>query len=235
MGGVAFHALNLLDAGSHEAQSEVLEVPQANMLASSMMGVWTRVGVPLAAQFDNHSNFRGGIPPASASFGPVVAACLDLGVTPRFIPLREPWRNGVVERFNDVWDKSFFRTEHFTGLDHLREENASFIAFHNVQHRYAAHGGASPAEIWDGRGRHLLDPGYRAPTRLPAKGWIEAVRYVRSSGLVDLWGKRVSLAEPYRHAYVTAFIRVRAKQVSILTTDGEIAHEGPFPISRVLR
>ena len=40
-----------------------------------------------------------------------MAACLDLDVTARFIPVREPWRNGVIEHFNDVWDKSFFRTK----------------------------------------------------------------------------------------------------------------------------
>lgn len=96
-------------------------------------------------------------------------------------------------------DKSFFRIERFSDLDHLRVENASFIAFHNVQHRYAAHGGASPAEIWRSRPRFLLESDYRAPTRLPAKGWIEAIRYVRSNGLVDLWGKRITLEEEHRH------------------------------------
>ncbi len=114
-------------------------------------------------------------------------------------------------------------------------ENAAFIAFHNVQHRYAAHGGASPEEIWRGRHRYLLDPGYRVPARLPAKGVIEAVRYVRSSGMVDLWGRLIALAEDHRHAYVTAMIQVRAKQVVIVTTDGEVVHEGPFPINRVIR
>jgi len=234
-GGVEFHALNLLDVGSHEAASEILPSPRPNLMATGLIGMWSRVGIPLAAQFDNHSNFRGGIPPASASFGPVVATCLDLGVVPRFIPLREPWRNGVVERFNDVWDKSFFRTERFADLDHLRMENASFIAFHNVQHRYAAHGGASPAEIWRSRPRFLLESDYRAPSRLPAKGWIEAIRYVRSNGLVDLWGKRIVLEPDHRHAYVTAVIGVRTKHVTVVTTDGDVAYEGPFPINRVLR
>lgn len=234
-GGVEFHALNLLDVGSHEASSEIVEVPRPNLLATGLVGMWSKVGIPLTAQFDNHSNFRGGIPPAWASFGPVVATCLDLGVVPRFIPLREPWRNGVVERFNDVWDKSFFRTERFTDLEHLSRENAAFIAFHNVQHRYGAHGGRSPGEIWSGRPRDLLDSGYRAPARLPAKGWIEAVRYVRSNGAVDLWGRRITLAESHRHAYVTAVIRVRAKAVTVVTMDGDIAYEGPFTVSRELR
>jgi hypothetical protein len=142
---------------------------------------------------------------------------------------------GVVEHFNDVWDKSFFRTERFIGLDHLRAENAAFIDFHNTEHRYAAHGGASPAEIWRGRRRDTLNSDYLVPTRLPARGRIEAVRYVRSSGLVDLWGRRITIEESYRHQYVTAIIRVRAKRVTVVTTEGELAHEGPFPINRVLR
>jgi len=52
-------------------------------------------------------------PTQMANFSPIVAICLDLGVVARFIPIREPWRNGVIERFNNVWDKSFFRTEVF--------------------------------------------------------------------------------------------------------------------------
>jgi hypothetical protein len=104
--------------------------------------------------------------------GPIVATCLDLGVTARFIPLREPWRNGVIEHVNDVWDKSFFRTERFANIDHLLAENNVFIDFHNQQHRYAAHGGASPAEIWQGRHRNPLHPGYRPPTRPPSRGRI---------------------------------------------------------------
>lgn len=234
-GGVEFHALNLIDVGSHEAAGEIVQAPRPNLLAAGLVAMWSRVGVPVAAQFDNHSNFRGAIPPAYAYFGPIVAACLDLGVTARFIPLREPWRNGVVEHFNDVWDKSFFRTERFTGLDHLRAENTAFIDFHNAEHRYAAHGGASPGEIWHGRPRNTLNPDHLVPTRLPARGRIEAVRYVRSSGFVDLWGRRLTVQESHRHQYVTAIIRVRAKHVAVVTIEGELAYEGPFPINRVLR
>lgn len=34
-----------------------------------------------------------------------------------------------------VWDKSFFRTDLFSGLDHLRTENFALIDFHNLHHR----------------------------------------------------------------------------------------------------
>ena len=176
-GGAVFHALNLIDIGSHEVASDILDVVRPPHVAASIAAMWSTVGVPTVAQFDNHANFRGAIQPAFEHFGPVVATCLDLGVIPRFIPLREQWRSGIVERFNDVWDKSFFRTEIFRSCDHLRSENDAFIRFHNSHHRYAAHGGASPEEIRRDRPRDTLDPLYRPPTRLPARGRIEVVRF----------------------------------------------------------
>ena len=234
-GAVEFHALNLIDVGSHAAGSEILAAPRPTLVAAGMAQMWTTLGVPAVAQFDNHSNFRGGIPPAWSHFGPVVATCLDLDVVARFVPLREPWRNRIVEHFNDVWDKSFFRTARFTGLDHLRAENASFVAFHNHHHRYSAHGGASPDEVWAGRLYHPLTRGYQVPTSLPAKGRIEVIRYVRSNRVVDLFGKRLTLAEEHTHQYVTAIIKVRAKQLIVVTINGEIIHDGNFAISRLLR
>jgi putative transposase len=234
-GAVEFHALNLVDVGSHAADSAILTAPRPNWVAARMATMWSTLGVPAVAQFDNHSNFRGGIPPAWANFGPVVATCLDLDVVPRFIPLREPWRNGVVEHFNDVWDKSFFRTARFGDLEHLQAENASFVAFHNEHHRYSAHGGASPDEMWSGRLYSPLQRDYEVPTSLPAKGRIEVIRYIRSNRRLDLFGKRLTVAEEHTHQYVTATIRVRSKQVTVVTLNGEIIHDGDFAISRILR
>ena len=234
-GGVGFHALNLIDIGSHEAGSEIVEVARPTLLAASLVGIWGSTGVPVVAQFDNHSNFRGGIPPAWQHFGPIVATCLDLGVTPRFIPLREPWRNGIVEHFNDTWDKSFFRTETFTGLAHLRGENAAFIAFHNQHHRYSIHGGATPNQMWDGRLRNPLPNHYAVPTQLPDQGRIEVIRFIRSNRRVELFGKRVIVAEDQTHQYVTAIIKVRDRKLIIVTLDGEIIHNGDFNLNRQLR
>jgi transposase len=234
-GAALFHTLNLIDVGSHRVGNDILTELRPPQLAQSLAGIWTRVGVPTVAQFDNHANFRGGIQPAWAYFSPIVATCLDLGVTPRFIPLREPWRNGVVEHFNDVWDKSFFRTEVFTSIDHLRAENDAFIEFHNTHHRYSAHGGVTPNQIWEGRLAPPLSSAYVPPTRLPARGRIEVIRYIRSNRRVDLFGKRITVAEDQTHQYVTAIIRVRTKNVTVVTLDGEIIHDGEFNLSRTLR
>lgn len=234
-GAARFHALNLIDVGSHLVGNRILIEVRPGLVAQAVAGIWSRVGVPTVAQFDNHSNFRGGIQPAWQHFGPVVATCLDLAVTPRFIPVREPWRNGVVEHFNDVWDKSFFRTEVFAGIEHLRSENDAFIEFHNANHRYSAHSGASPNQMWEGLLAQPLTDSYQPPTRLPARGRIEVIRYIRSDRRLNLFGKTITLAEDETYQYVTAIIKVRAKKLIVVNLDGEIIHHSDFNLSRVLR
>lgn len=86
-GGVQFSVLNTVDVGSHRVATEIIERLWPPGLASALVSSWVRLGLPRILQLDNHSNFRGGIPPRASQFGPVVATCLDLGVTPRFIPL----------------------------------------------------------------------------------------------------------------------------------------------------
>ena len=235
VGAAQFHVLNLIDIGSHLVGNDILTEVRTPLLAQALIGIWAHVGVPTVAQFDNHSNFRGGIQPAWQHFGPIVATCLDLGVTARFIPLREPWRNGVVEHFNDVWDKSFFRTETFTSIGHLREENTAFVEFHNTHHRYSAHNGASPNQMWQGILHQPLSDSYRPPTALPARGRIEVIRFIRSNRQLDLFGKRITLAEDQTHQYVTAIIKVRTRELTVITLNGEVIHHGDFKLSRILR
>ncbi len=86
-----------------------------------------------------------------------------------------------------------------------------------------------------GRLFNPLSGHYRPPTRLPAQGRIEVVRYIRSNRRVDLFGKHIHVTEDQTHQYVTAIIKVRAKKVIVVTLDGEIIHHGDYPISRILR
>lgn len=141
----------------------------------------------------------------------------------------------VVEHFNDVWDKSFFRTEVFASIDHLRTENTSFIEFHNTHHRYSAHAGATPNQMWENRLHTTLPADYQPPGRLPAKGRIEVVRYIRSNRRLGLFGKTIDLAERDIYQYVTAIIKVRSRKLIVVDINGEVIHNGNFDLSRELR
>ena len=234
-GAAKFHTMNLIDVGSHRVGNTIVTETRPGVLVAALTQIWSQVGVPAVAQFDNHANFRGGIPPAWRHFSPIVAACLDLDVTPRFIPVREPWRNGVIEHFNDVWDKSFFRTEVFASIEHLRTENTAFIEFHNTHHRYSAHSGMTPDQMWQDKLHTPLPAGYQPPARLPAKGRIEVVRFIRSNRNLSLFGKNITLAETDIYQYVTAIIKVRSRKLIVIDINGEIIHHGDFDLSRELR
>lgn len=132
----------------HPPETGTIEriLKEAGVPKPGLLRVGSRLGVPGVAQFDNGQTIAG----HHRHLALPVRACLHLGIRPRFIPFGEPWRNGVVEHFNDIFDKRFFRTEPFRDLGHLARRAAEFEAFHNAHHRYSALKGATPQE-WERR------------------------------------------------------------------------------------
>jgi len=61
------------------------------------------------------------------------------------------------------------------------------------------------------------------------------MRYIRSNRRLDLFAKRVTLAEDQTHQYVTAIIKARTKKLIVVTINGEIIHHGDYELSRRLR
>lgn len=229
-GAQQVHSLNVMDVGTHRIALEPLARPTPLALAEHLVGVWGRLGVPQIAQFDNAPSLRGDIGNGRV-FGPVVRACLDLGVKVRYIPLEEPWRNGAVEHFQDVFDKSFFRTERYRDLEHLRARALDFEAFHNARHRYSALGGRTPDQAWTAAGPAPRRPpkGYRIPEDLPRRGRIEVLRLIRSDRALNLFGEKIVMPEDTVYQYVVAQIQVRAQRL-VVTCSGEVVHEASHPI-----
>ncbi|MDQ1394049.1 MAG: putative transposase, partial [Acidimicrobiaceae bacterium] len=232
-GGVELHALNLIDIGSHTAASEILAATRPNLIADAVIAMWGRVGIPAVAQFDNASNFGGAIPPAWQHFGPVVAVCLDLDVIPRFIPQREPWRNGVVELSTTCGTRAF-PARNASPASTVSEPRTKLSWRSTTPSTATRPRRGQPRRISAGRLRFHPVAAYRAPTLVPARGRIEVVRYVRSNRILDLFGKRVTLDAEDAH-HVTAVIKVRSKTVQAITVDGEIVHQGDFNLARTLR
>ncbi len=124
-GGVRFHALNAIDLASHRCGIEIVPDSSDRQVAAALVALWRRLGVPTRLQFDNGGPFV-----APKGLGLVVRLCLHQGVTPRFVPPSEPWRNGTVEHFNDTFDKRFFRQERFDSLRQLKKRSRDFETFH---------------------------------------------------------------------------------------------------------
>jgi len=200
-GGVRFYALNTVDLGSHRCGIEIIENSSDEQVAAALVSLWERLGVPARQQFDNGGPFV-----APKGLGLVVRLCLHQGVTPRFVPPSEPWRNGTVEHFNDTFDKRFFRQERFSSLAHLRERALDFETFHNANHRYRATNGRTPAESASDRERRTPRPLAELPQGWPASGRVEFVRFIRSDRKLRLLGRAIVMPDTIVYEYVTAVL-----------------------------
>jgi putative transposase len=228
-GAQEVYSLNVMDVGSHRIALEPLARPTPQAFAEHLVAAWGRLG-PQIAQFDNAPSLRGEIGNGRV-FGPVVRACLDLGVKVRYIPLEEPWRNGAVEHFQDVFDKSFFRTERYRDLDHLTARALDFEAFHNGRHRYSPLGGKTPDQAWAAAGAVLQRPPkrYRIPDALPRRGRIDVIRLIRSDRVLNLFAEKLEMPEDSVYQYVVAEIHVRSQRLMV-TCSGEVVYGAPHPI-----
>lgn len=205
--GTRFYGIHLIDAHSNAVALAAGPCKRDTAVVEAVVAGWQRLGIPRYLQVDNELSFRGSNR-YPRSLGLLIRLCLYLGVEIRFIPEGEPWRNGIVERFNDVYDKLFFRSQTFRDLEHLTHELAHFEHFHNTQHRYAKLGQQVPWAIHTVGRRRLLPRGFvRHRRELPFRdGQLSFVRLTDAAGRVRFF------AEPFRvdpnlvHEYVVGTI-----------------------------
>ncbi|MFC1591756.1 integrase core domain-containing protein [Thermodesulfobacteriota bacterium] len=166
------------------------------------------MGIPDFLLLDNALSFRGSNR-YPRSPGLVIRMCLYYGVQPVFIPIAEPWRNGVIESFNNTYNKKFFRRQWFPCYAALKKQSKNFQQFHNKHHRYSCLKGKTPYE-------HIKQEYYQAVKlekneRLPQldfipDGNITLIRFVRSDRQLDIFGEKFMLPKKLVYSYVKAVI-----------------------------
>jgi hypothetical protein len=102
-----------------------------------------QVGIPNFMQLDNEFVFFGNRRYPNA-VGQVMRLCLHAGVELVFIPVREPCRNGIVEKFNDHWNRKFYRRVSIPTFELLRSESLRFDYRDNATWRYSKLAGRNP-------------------------------------------------------------------------------------------
>lgn len=130
------YSINIIDAYDRRNSTNPERRQNRIAVSKSLICSWKTLGIPLYEQMDNQLPMRGSNQ-YPHSFGLVIRLCLSLGIQPLFIPLREPWRNGIIEHFQNVFDKMFFRTQHFKDFDYLYKKAKEFELFHNQNHHYS--------------------------------------------------------------------------------------------------
>ena len=206
-----------MDVFSHQVYIESQRSKADRQVAASLLRCWKAIRLPDFIQFDNELSFRGSNR-YPRSPGLVIRLCLYFGVTPVFIPIKEPWRNGVIEKFNDTYNKKFFRRQFFQSYLSLKRQSKNFQRFHNKHHRYSCLKGKTPLEVI--RSCDFKAQTIGANTKLPQldivpDGNIILIRFIRSNRMLDIFGEKFKLSKDLVYSYVKAIIVTEIHQLQI--------------------
>ena len=113
--------------------------------------------MPRNQQVDNEMVFYGSRR-YPRGMGPLLRLCLLHQIEVWFIPMREPWRNGVVEKFNDLWQQKFLGRIDMVSETALRSQDLLFEERHNTRYRYSKLNGKTPMETLKASGVKLRFP-----------------------------------------------------------------------------
>lgn len=233
-----FYSINLIDTTTRNCFVQAVRTKSSHGIVNAIASFWQTHGLPDALQMDNELAFRGSNR-HPRSFGSVVRFALSQGVAPVFIPVKEPWRNGIIEKFNDTYQKRFLRAYTFENLEALHQKERAFIAFHNSHHRYSSQGNKTPDEMK----RLMLPPMYYKGTEhLPSlngkldiplfKGCVYYIRYIRSDLKLHLPGESFVVVDRLKYSYVVAEINIENHCLNVCQ-HGRIIQTFPFTITAI--
>jgi transposase-like protein len=149
-------------------------------------------GLPRYVQFDNDTIFQGAHQ-AADTFGRVTRLCLQLGVTPVFVPPRETGFQAAIESYNGRWQARVWSRFHHQSLAALAERSERFVQAY--RHRNAARRDAAPA-------RRAVPDGFRLDLTKPLAGVVIYLRRSDERGLVSLLGHQWEVSRQWCHRLV---------------------------------
>lgn len=223
-----FYSFNIIDIETHTCFTKPIRTKSSDEIVNAIAEFWHQYGFPDALQMDNELSFRGSNR-YPRSFGSVIRFALSQGVAPVFIPIKEPWRNGVIEKFNDTYQKRFLRATTFSSFEHLLEESIGFNEFHNSHHRYSTQGNKTPNEaskLFGTRSRY--NENIHKLNKIPLEtGIVYFIRFIRSDLKLRLFAESFKVDESLKYSYIVAEVNID-NQCLVVRQKMEIKHVFPF-------
>ena len=213
-----YYLMVLRDKVSKKTALRALANKSMDAILDFLVDAWQRMGCPKRLKMDNCLDFRGSnLYPRSPS--KLMRVCLDLGIQPVFIPLREPWRNGVVENLNGLLDRFLFRTHTFETEKQLHRAVQRMETILNTRHRLPALQGKTPQEFT--ATAKLRQPPVHYDWRMRdlrlLQGSVTFIRFVRKSGRITLTAKdKFLIGKKYKWQYVMANVDVARKKLNVI-------------------
>lgn len=195
-------------------------LPQATTtgILPCLLGHWRAVGLPGYAQFDNDTRFQGAHQHPDV-FGRVVRHCLQLGVTPVFVPPREFGLQNPIEHFNGLYQAKVWRRFHFPSLLALRRHSARYVMAR--RQRLAARQASAPARRpWPA---HWPGP----PERLPT-GRVIFIRRTSERGHLALLGHTWRIDPHWCHRLVRAEVDLAHQEIRCFALRRSAPDEQPL-------
>ncbi|MCM3901020.1 MAG: helix-turn-helix domain-containing protein [Pyrinomonadaceae bacterium] len=221
-GPVRFYSLNSVDLATGRcAISPVLSKAGQHTL-DAIWSSWCRLGIPQNVQIDNEMVFYGSRQ-YPRGMGILIRLCLLNDVQPWFIPVAEPWRNGVIEKFNDHFQTGFLRRIVMRGEKQLRRQSLAFEEKHNTRYRYSKLKGQTPQACLTRSHQKVRFPDSLGapchPLPKPDRGRYHLVRFIRSDGVLDVFGEKYSLPPEAAYEYVVATVDVALQKLIVQIED----------------
>jgi putative transposase len=213
-----YYSLNIIDITTHFVHINPIRGRDTDNVLQSVIRFWQQRGIPDYLQMDNELSFRGSNRHPH-SFSKLIRLALSLRIAVVFIPVKEPWRNGIVEKFNDSFNKRFVRGKTYTNFEDLQNCASEFENYHNQFHRYNAHKNKTPNEqIAEKIPRDRLSPDFTLSEKpLPlTQGKIILVRFIRSNLLLDVFGEKFLMPKHLEYSYVVALVDIERQHLLVL-------------------
>jgi len=221
-GSLKYYSLNVMDLASGRCGVQPTLARNGQSIFNAFWGIWKRLGIPQNLQVDNAQEFYGS-PTHPRGMGPLIRLCLHQSVLLRFIPLAEPWRNGVVESFNNHYQQKFYNKVFMNGEKALLDESLKFEIRHNSRYRYSKLHGQTPLQAMEAFGEkprfpREADPP-KHPLEKPTHGKYQVVRLIRSDCRLNLFGEMFKVPEELQYEYVVGTVNVERQKL-------ELFHDG---------
>jgi hypothetical protein len=217
-GPIRFYSLNAVDTAINRCGIEAMPSKAAQSVLDAVYAVWQRMGIPENLQVDNELAFYGS-PTHPRGMGPLIRLCLRYGVHLWFIPPSEPWRNGLVEKFNDHYQQKFLDKVTLVSMPQLRQESVAFEHRHNSTYRYSKIKGKTPLKALADMEKKLIFPSKsdapRHPLDKPEEGCYHLVRFIRSDCRLDIFGEIFPAPPQTQYEYVVATIDVKEQKLKL--------------------
>ena len=211
-GPIKFYSLNAVDTAINRCGIEPLSSREAQSILDAVYAVWMRMGIPENLQVDNEFSFYGS-PTHPRGMGPLIRLCLRYGVNLWFIPPSEPWRNGIIEKFNDHYRQKFLDKVTMVSMPQLRQESLFFEHRHNSTYRYSKIKGKTPLAALAEKKAKLIFPSKsdapRHPLEKPEEGCYHLVRFIRGDCRLNIFGEMFPAPPQTQYEYVVATIDVK--------------------------